>query len=171
MDYITAPKQVEAVYRRARGINDSPYTLLPGQASLFADDEFVGATKIEITPPQGQIEIFLGVDDRIKIEREFIRRDVDKRVVSGRRRIFYGYEIRLENLLTELAQVTIYDKMPVPRHEYVKVKLDFTDPKPIAQENMNMLTWEMSQKAGELRAISFVFSVEYPQAMELVGLH
>jgi uncharacterized protein (TIGR02231 family) len=170
LDYVTAPKQVEAVYRRARGINDSPYTLLPGLANLFAEGEFVGATKIEIIPPQGIIEIFLGVEDCIKVEREFIRRDIDKRVVGARRRIFFGYEINLENLLEEQAHLTVHDQMPVPRHEDVKVKLEFADPKPISQENMNMLTWEISQEARQKRAIRFVFSVDYPQTMELVGL-
>jgi uncharacterized protein (TIGR02231 family) len=170
LDFVSAPKMVEAAYRRARVINDSPYTLLSGQANLYSDGEFVGVSKIEIVPPQGQIEIFLGIDERIKLERAFIRRDVDKRIVGARRRIFFGYEIRLENLLEQAIEITINDQMPVPRHEDIKVKLEFAAPKPTSHENMNELTWAISQEAREKRTIRFVFSVEYPTAMELIGL-
>ena len=170
LDFVSAPKMVEAAYRRARVINDSPYTLLSGQANLYSDGEFVGVSKIEIVPPQGQIEIFLGIDERIKLERAFIRRDVDKRIVGSRRRIFFGYEIRVENLLEEGIEITVNDQMPVPRHEDIKVKLEFAAPKPTSHENMNELTWEISQEAREKRTIRFVFSVEYPTAMELIGL-
>ena len=60
--------------------------------------------------------------------------------------------------------------MPVSRNEDVKVKLEFADPKPSAQEDMNLLTWELTMKASEKRTIRFVFGVEYPQAMQIRGL-
>src|SRR5512138_2203778 len=78
LDYVTAPLLVEAAYRRARVANDSPYTLLPGPANLFAGDEFIGATALELTAPNGEIELYLGVDDRVKVARELKRREVDK---------------------------------------------------------------------------------------------
>lgn len=170
LDYASAPKLVEAVYRQVQVPNDSPYTLLPGPVNLFADEEFIGAIEMEHTPPQGKIELYLGVEDRLKVEREFIRRDVDKKIVGGRRRILFGYEIKVENLLSHQINITIHDQMPLSRNEDVKVKLEFADPKPSAQEDMNILTWELTMKASEKRTIRFVFGVEYPQAMQIWGL-
>ncbi len=89
LDYVAAPRLVQAAYRRAKISNDSPYLLLPGPANLFAGDEFIGVTRIELTPPQGEIELYLGVDDRIAIERELLRRDVDKTLIGGKRRTRY----------------------------------------------------------------------------------
>ena len=170
LDYASAPKLVEVVYRQVQVPNDSPYTLLPGPANLFADEEFIGVMEMELTPPQGKIELYLGVEDRLKVERKLIRRDVDKRVVGSRRRILFGYEIKVENLLSHQINIALFDQMPVSRHEDVKVKLEFADPKPSAQEDMNMLTWELPMKASEKRTIRFVFGVEYPQAMQVLGL-
>jgi len=170
LDYASAPKLVEAVYRQVRVPNDSPYTLLPGPANLFADEEFIGVMEMELTPPQGKIELYLGVEDRLKVEREFIRRDVDKKIVGGRRRILFGYEIKVENLLSLPINIALHDQMPVSRHEDVKVKLEFADPKPSAHEDMNLLTWEFPLRASEKRSIRFVFGVEYPQAMQILGL-
>jgi len=170
LDYVTAPKLVETAYRRAKVTNDSPYTLLPGAANLFAGDEFIGATELELVAPQGEIELYLGADDRVKVERELKRREVDKRLIGDRRRLSYGYEITLENLLPVEAQVILHDQIPVPRHEDVKVKLEFADPKPTQQTELNLLNWELVLAAGESRVVRFDFTVEYPRTMSLMGL-
>jgi uncharacterized protein (TIGR02231 family) len=170
LDYLAAPKLVEAVYRRARLSNNSPYTLLPGPANLFSGDEFIGTTALELVAPQGEIELYLGVDDRIKVERELKRREVDKRLIGGKRRIQYGYEIRLENLLPVLAQVTLRDQIPVSRHEDIKVRLENSDPSPKEQTELNGLEWVFALSPGEKRAVRFDFGVEHLQGMEVAGL-
>jgi uncharacterized protein (TIGR02231 family) len=170
LDYVAAPKLVEAAYRRAKVTNDSPYTLLPGPANLFAGDEFIGATKLELTAPQGEIELYLGVDDRVKVERELKRREVDKKFIGDRRRLRYGYEITLENHLAVKARITLHDQMPVPRHEEIKVRLESAVPKPAEQTELNLLDWEITLAAGEKQAVRFDFTIEHPRAMELVGL-
>lgn len=170
LDYVTAPKLVQAAYRRAKSINDSPYTLLPGAANLFADEEFIGAASLKLTAPQAEIELYLGADDRVKIEREIKRQEVEKTLIGGKRRVHYGYEIRLENLLTTSAQVTVHDQMPVPRHEEIKVRLESAEPKPTQQSELNLLDWELILAAKEKRTIRFDFVVEYPQTLEVFGL-
>jgi uncharacterized protein (TIGR02231 family) len=170
LDYVTAPKLVEAVYRRAQVTNDSPYTLLPGSANLFAGDEFIGATEFELVAPQGELELYLGPDDRIKVERELKRREVDKKLIGDKRRLHYAYEITLENLLPTEAKVTLHDQIPVPRHEDVKVKLASAEPAPDEQSKLNLLDWEFELGSGEKRVVGFGFTVEYPRGMRLTGL-
>jgi len=170
LDYVTAPKLVETAYRRAKVTNDSPYMLLPGAANLFAGDTFIGTTELELVAPQGEVELYLGADERVKVERELKRREVDKRFIGDRRRLSYGYEITLENLLPVEARVILHDQIPVPRHEDVKVKLEFADPKPTQQTELNLLDWELVLAAGESRVVRFDFTVEYPRTMSLMGL-
>jgi uncharacterized protein (TIGR02231 family) len=170
LDYVTAPRLAEAAYRRAKVRNDSPYTLLPGSANLFAGEEFIGATQLEMTAPQGEIELYLGADDRVKVERELKRREVEKTIIGGKRRIHYGYEIRLENLLPVAVALTVHDQMPVPRHEEIKVRLESAEPRPSKQTELNLLDWELSLQAKEKRALRFDFLIEYPQDMEVIGL-
>jgi uncharacterized protein (TIGR02231 family) len=170
LDYVTAPKLVEAVYRRAQVTNDSPYTLLPGPANLFAGDEFIGATELELVAPQGEIELYLGPDDRVKVERELKRREVDKKLIGDKRRLHYAYEITLENLLPTKARVTLHDQIPVSRHEDVKVKLSSVEPEPSEQSELNLLDWELELAPGEKQGVRFGFTIEHPRAMRLTGL-
>jgi len=170
LDYVTAPRLVEAAYRRAKTANDSPYTLLPGSANLFDGDEFIGAAELELTAPNGELELYLGTDDRVRVERELKRREVDKKLIGDRRRLRYGYEITLENLLPVEAKITLHDQIPVPRHEGIKVKLESAEPKPIERTELNLLDWELALKPGEKQIVRFDFTVEHPRDMRVVGL-
>jgi uncharacterized protein (TIGR02231 family) len=170
LDYVTAPKLAEAAYRRAQVTNDSPYTLLPGAVNLFAGDEFVGATELELVAPQGEMELYLGTDDRVRVERELKRREVDKKLIGDKRRLHCAYEIALENLLPTEAKITLHDQIPVARHEDIKVKLASVEPEPTERTELNLLDWELVLAPGEKRIVRFDFTVEHPREMHLTGL-
>jgi uncharacterized protein (TIGR02231 family) len=170
LDYVSAPRLVEAAYRRAKVINDSPHTMLPGAANLFAGDEFIGNTRLELTAAGGEILLYLGADDRITVEREMVRREVDKRLIGGKRRVRYGFEIHLENLLPQGVRLEVHDQFPVPRHEEIKVRLEKAAPEPDERAEMNMLMWGLELGAAEKITLRYDFSVEYPGDMTLHGL-
>lgn len=170
LDYVSAPRLVAAAYRRAKLRNDSPLTLLPGPANLFDGEAFIGAAPLELTPSGGEIELYLGVDDRIKIERELKRREVDKRLIGGKRRLLYAYEIKLENHLPVPVPLTLHDQLPVAKHEDIKVRLESAEPRPSQHSELNLLEWTITLAPGEKRSVRFDFSVEHPQGMEVMGI-
>ena len=169
--YLTAPKREAVCYRRAEIKNDSAYTLLPGRAQLFEGEEYLGATALELVAPSQTFEVALGADERLRVERELVTRDVDKAFVIGdRRRIRYGYTIELENLRDSPQQVTVRDQVPVARDEQIKVKLENADPKPSEQSDLGQLEWTLTLDRGAKRTLRFDFSVEHPRSMDVMGL-
>lgn len=171
LDYVTAPKIEQAAYRRATITNDSQYTLLPGSANIFVGDEYIGATPLELVATQGEMELYLGVEDRVRVERELKRRQVDKTLIGGKRRLHYAYEIKLQNNTSRDITLTIYDQIPVSRHEDIKVKLVSVQPEPKEQSELNILEWKLSLAAGEKSQIRFDFDVEHPPDMQVFGLN
>lgn len=171
LDYVTAPKLDEVAYRRATVRNDSPYSLLPGPAQLFESDEYLGATSLDFVAPNQEFELVLGADERIRVNRELTTRDVEKAFIVGdRKRIRYGYCIELENLRDAPQIIHVRDQLPVPRDEQIRVKLEASDPRPTEHTHLNQLEWKMTVAAGAKPAIRFDFSIEYPRAMDVVGL-
>lgn len=170
LDYVAVPKLVAAAYRRAKVTNDSAYTLLPGSVSLFAGEEFIGTTELELIPPGGEIELHLGVDDRVKVHRELLRRDVDKRLLGDERRLRYAYQVQVENLLPVEARVTVYDQIPVAQHEAIKVKFEQSLPKPDEQSDLGIMRWDLTLAPKEQRTIIFDFTVVHPRSMVVQGL-
>jgi uncharacterized protein (TIGR02231 family) len=170
LNYQATPKLSQAVYRQAVLENNSNYTLLPGIANIIIGDEYVGSISFELTVPGEKFEVFLGNDNRIKVERELKRRDIDKRMLWGKRHIILGYQIKIESLLHHQAVVTIYDQIPTPTNEDIKVKLESATPKPAEQTKLNQLVWNLVLEPKETRVIDFEFSIDAPPGKEIFGL-
>ncbi|MEM7334311.1 MAG: mucoidy inhibitor MuiA family protein [Chloroflexota bacterium] len=170
MDYVTIPKHTDAVYRRATAKNSSDAPWLAGQANLFVDDEFIGKTKIAYTAKGGDLELLLGVEDRITIKREMTRRDVDKKMLSDQRRIRFGYEIEVENLLETAVILELQDHIPVSRHEQIKVKLQKANPEPKEVSELNLMEWALPLSNKQKVTISYEFTVEHPRSLQVMGL-
>ncbi len=170
LEYLSTPKLVQAVFRRARVENSSPYTLLPGEANVLVGDEYVGTTLFGLTVPGGTIQLDLGNDSRIKVERDLKRRDIDKRWIGNRQHFVFGYEISLENMLPVNAKVTLYDQIPMPDHNDIKVKMENVTPKPTEHSELNQLMWTLDLEPKEKRTIRYDFSIDSPEGMNILGL-
>ncbi|MCB0034636.1 MAG: mucoidy inhibitor MuiA family protein, partial [Anaerolineales bacterium] len=123
IDYVAIPKHTDAVFRRVKVTNESDSPLLAGSVNLFVQDEYIGKNQLEYTAVGGELELLLGVEERLTIGRELVKREVDKRFLSDKRRLRYGYEITIENLLESKVNVTLQDHIPVSRHEEIKISL------------------------------------------------
>lgn len=169
LDFLTAPRRTSYAYRRATIANQSEYILLPGQLNIFWGAEYIGTSQLKNVAPGQEFEAFLGIDERVRVERKLITHEIDKRLLGNRRRMEFGYRITLENLLPQAIRITTRDQIPVSRHEDVKVQLTRANPPP-AEEELGILKWELSLPPREKRDIEFEFMVESPKEMTLVGL-
>lgn len=169
-EYVTAPKLETAAYRLVKSKNDSPYLLLPGKAQLFIADDYIGAIHLELTAPNETLKLYFGTDDRIRVKRELINRETDKKFMADKRILRYAYEIKLENHTGEPQNITVHDQIPVPRHENIKVKLEETNPKITGKDELQRLKWNLNLKAAETRQLRYNFSIEYPRDMKIQGL-
>jgi uncharacterized protein (TIGR02231 family) len=170
LDYLAAPKIAAEAYLRATITNTSAYTLLPGEASIFHEDEFVGKTKIYLTAPNEEFEVQLGVDDRIKIERELVNREASKRFIGSAQRIAYTYRITVTNLLPTSAKINVLDQYPIPREESIKIQHDKVQPAPTEQTDLGVLTWTFDLAPNAKQEISLAFTVEHPRDAVITGL-
>lgn len=170
MDFLSVPRHTDAVYRRARLTNSTGAPLLPGPVNLYVGDEYIGQNRLDYTPGGGEVELVLGVEERITVKRELVRRDVDKRLLRDVRQVAYGYEIKLENLLNAPARVTVQDQYPVSRHEQIKVRLDRVAPEPEEQSDLHILKWQLDMAPAEKKTIRYEYQVEHPRALRVVGL-
>lgn len=170
LDYWIVPKLAAEAYLRATITNTSATTLLPGEALIYHEDAFVGKTMIKTVVSGEKFEAQLGVDDRIRVKRDLIQREMNKRLIGGNRQVHYRYRITLKNLLPTPAKVTVMDQIPMGGHEQIKVKLSEANPAPVEQTPLNLLKWELSLRPDEQREIFFAYTVENPADMTVLGL-
>lgn len=172
LDYVTAPRQGDDVLRRATVANDTQLQFLPGQGNVFVGDTFIGRTEIERVAPSETFELALGVDDRVKVTRDLVRRDVDKTFVGDKRRMLFAYRIQVECHLASPQSIVVLDQFPLSRHEQIKVRLDSIspDPNPSDDSGMNILEWGLTVAPGERQIIDYAFLIEYPRSLHITGL-
>ncbi|HUT18163.1 MAG TPA: mucoidy inhibitor MuiA family protein [Anaerolineae bacterium] len=169
-DYLAVPKLVGEVYRRAKVQNDSALTLLPGQVRLFHGGEFVGRASLPKVAPQETFETTMGIEDRVVVERELVRREVGKQLIGDRRITHLAYEIEAQNLLPGPVDLVVKDQLPVAASEEIKVRLEEIDPQPDEQTEQGELTWRLHLASEEARTLRFGFSVAAPRGDAVWGL-
>lgn len=170
IDYLVVPAIAPEAYIRATVTNTSQLLMLPGAAQVFHGGEFIGKTHIGTIAPGEELEVHLGVDDRIRVERDLKRRSASKAILGGVRTIDMAYEIELENHRRAPARVEVHDHIPLSQDGDVKVKLREVTPKPAEQDDLGELRWQIEIGPGEKTMIRFGFTVEHPAGAQLYGL-
>lgn len=169
LGYVTAPVLAEEAYLRATVVNTSEHALRPGRASVFHDAEFVGTTSLEAWAPGEDLELALGVDDRIRIERELVRRTASKATLSGQKRREAEYKITVGNHGPRAAVVTVLDQAPVSRDDTITVKDIRTSPDPVETSALGEFTWKLTLAPGETGVVTLAYRVDAAKGVELAG--
>ena len=176
MDYVAAPVIASGAHLRATATNTTGQVLLPGGLHIFhagpSGDEYVGATKLDLTAENAELKLYLGVDDNVTVKRELIERDTDKGSLlqSGIRRITFGFRVTLSNRTAATQRVVLKDRLPVPRHERIKLRVLDLRPQPSARTKLDQLTWELQLAPNEERRVEWRFVVESPADLDMIGL-
>ena len=170
IDFVTVPKLVPEVYRRAKVVNDSEVLLLPGPMSLFHSGEYVGSASLSRIAPGERFEATLGLEDRITVERKLTLQEVGKQLIGDRRVRRYAYEIAAQNLLSEQVSLVIKDQLPIAGPEDVRVRMEDVQPTPTRQSDQGELCWEMALDSQAKATIRFEFAVTVPRGRVVVGL-
>ena len=171
LDYFCAPKADEHAFVRAKFKNSSEFLMLPGEVSLYHAQDFVGTRETETVAPNEQVELFLGAEPRLRVERKETQREVNKAGLMGSNAgARFAYRITIDNPSLDAARVTVLDQIPVAQDRSIKVELREASPKPSEQNAQGELTWNLEIKKGDKPAIDFGFTVEYPKDLRIVGL-
>jgi hypothetical protein len=141
-------------------------------AALFQSEAYVGATKLEKIASGEEFQLFVGIDDRIRVKRDLREKEVDKGSIlqSNIRRITYTYRTEIHNYLPTPERITLRDRLPVPQHERVKVRALDIRPQPDERTKLDLLTWEFVLQPDQERVFEIRFSVEHPADMVVTNM-
>ncbi|KAG8712940.1 hypothetical protein FRC08_013900 [Ceratobasidium sp. 394] len=73
LEWVCLPREKESVFLRCKVVNSSEFTLLPGEASVFMDDNFVSKSRIEHVAPNDSFKTSLGVDSALRVTYPSVR--------------------------------------------------------------------------------------------------
>ena len=169
--WFTIPKLVQNVFLKASMKNPFTFPLLSGPISVFFDQKLVGTASVN-TPvlADGELELSLGIDEGIKIERKLIKKYTDYAgLLTKETTINFEYAIEITNGKSKEITLDLNDQFPISRNEKIKVEPQL--PKGDATVNEEgKISWKITLAPGAKKVIPVKFSVSYPKELSVSGL-
>ncbi|MBW0114018.1 DUF4139 domain-containing protein [Pseudonocardia abyssalis] len=169
LDHLVVPVLGPDVHLRATVVNTSGHVLPAGPVSTFLADAYVGTTALETTAPDGEIELALGVDDRVVVERALESRTVHKARFGAQRGAVQRWRTTVTNRRPAQARVVVRDRLPVSRAAEVKVVEVELVPEPAERDDLGRCEWVARIPPGGRWELSVRYGVEHPKDVDVTG--
>ncbi len=164
------PFSSPGVFIVAQSRNTSDYSLLPGQASLFLDGDFMRKITIPMTATGDSLKIAYGTDPWMTAERQLVKR-MRSTTWDNKIRIEYHYRTVLRNLHKKPVTVTVVDRVPVSQDKRIKVKTVEIEPEPARIEpEIGKITWDIRVSQDGADTLKLGYIIEYPKGIIIPGI-
>jgi len=138
------------------------YDLIPGSATLFYNNTYVGRTDIFSNITDDTLQISLGRDRGVIVDQEKKRDLSTTKKVGGNIKKNFVYEISAKNTNKEEITIVIMDRVPVSRRNDIVVTLGELEGANYNKET-GILRWTKTIPAGGKVTIQFDYEVKYPK--------
>ena len=164
--HVAVPVLTDAVYIRGKLTNASPYQILPGAASIFMDQDYVGPTRLDAIAPNGTFELHFGIDRTVAVSRTLVKKETSKTgLFAGGRRTSYDYRIEIDNNAGKAITLELWDRYPVSRTDQIQIDLVDVTP-PLAadadyvdeEKPQGLLKWNLNVPATAKDAAAMVIT-------------
>ncbi len=160
--YSTAPKIDNDVFLIAQLADWSQYSLLEGESNLYFEDGFVGRSILNAGSLQDTLEISMGRDRSIVIQRDKKEEFSKKRSIGSNITESRGYEITVRNNKSQPISLLVQDQIPISVNSEITVSaLDISGGKLDSQTGI--VTWEISVAPGQQQKLNLHYEVKYPK--------
>jgi hypothetical protein len=173
--YKAVPVLSKNVYRLADMVNKSNMVLLPGEATMYQGNDFVGRMTLPLVAVGEEFTAGFGVDPQMQIQRQLL--DQTKSTQGGNQVMKYEYRILVNSYKTEKVTLQVWDRLPLPSEtEAVGVSLLKTSPE-VSKDALylrecrpyNLLRWDLEVEPGmngeKALAINYEFRMELDKQM------
>jgi len=167
--YTVVPKLDNDAFLMAKISDWGQYDLLAGSANLFFAGTYVGKTYINPDQTSDTLELSMGRDSHIIIERNVLKDFTSKKLIGGAQKESYGYEIMIKNTKKNAVSLKIVDQIPVSSHKDIEVEI-LDQGGATFNKVSGELTWDITIEPGASVKKKFSYNIKYPKDKKVRGL-
>jgi uncharacterized protein (TIGR02231 family) len=167
--YKAVPVLTPHVYRQANLTNKSKYVLLPGEATMYHGNDFVGRMNLPLVAIGEEFTIGFGAEPQLQVQRQML--DKTRSMQGGNQILKFDYRILISSYKAEKVKVQVWDRLPHAENEALGVSLLKATPElckdPVYEREEranNLLRWDLEvepeMKGEKARKISYEFKLE-----------
>jgi len=160
--YYCVPKLSLDAFLQARITGWEELNLLAGNVNIFFDGTYVGKSYINPQNLSDTLDISLGKDKSIIVERTKIKDKTGKKIFGSYKKMNVGWKISIRNNKLEKVNITIQDQLPLSRIDEIEVELNASDGAKYNKEK-GFLTWDLEIAAKKSISKQFDYTVKYPK--------
>lgn len=168
-DHLTIPKKEPEAFLIAKLSDWEASDLFPGRASVQYAGRYVGKTMIDPGITQDTLEVSLGRDKGVNIEREKVKDKTSSQIIGSKKTLETAIDIKIKNRRSEKIDIRVKDQIPLSKREDVEVSLEERSGAEYDEES-GELSWRLSIEAGKSETLRFAFSIKYPKELHPSGL-
>ncbi len=128
--YVVVPRESREVFRYVALANPLGEPLLPGPLDVYVGDRFSTSRAMPSTPAGDRLELGLGVEDAIEVARNTSFEERTTGLMRGGLDLVHEVEVEIENHLTQVAELEVRERMPVPADGEDDVEVEVAEVSP-----------------------------------------
>ena len=165
--YTAIPKLDKDAFLLAEMADWSKYSLLEGESNLYFEDGFVGRSILNPAALQDTLQISMGRDRSLVMQREKVNQFSKKRTIGSNITESRGYEITLKNNKSQAVTLQVKDQIPVSVNSAIEVTTGELSGG-ILDPLTGIVTWEITLAPGAQQKISLRYEVKYPKSERII---
>lgn len=165
--YYCVPKVEKDAFLIANIVDWEKYNLMEGEANLFFEDTYVGKTLMDVRYASDTLEISLGRDKKVSVNREKIKDFTDKQFISNKKEETRAWKTTVKNNKNQAINMIILDQVPVSTNEEIEVNVQTISG---AKRNLDTgeVKWIFELKPNDKKDLELKYSVKYPKNRNLI---
>lgn len=160
--YYAAPKVEKEAFLLAEIKEYSKFNLLPGEANIIFEGMYVGKTNINPNQTSDTLNLSMGRDKKIAVNREKIADKSGTKFFSSFKEQTFTYEITVKNNKKEAIEMLLKDQYPISTDKEITIELTDNGKAKVNAET-GILTWDIKLGAGESKKYRITYKVKYPK--------
>ena len=160
------PKVSPYVYQALKFENPAAYPLLKGTLHTFRGSAYVGDAPLAYAAPGEPMEVSLGIDENLRVERT-IQTEKDRKpgIFGGNQRFERHYRIRVHNRTRRRQTIEVRENIPVSKDEAIEVEMNQEKTSKGAKVDAlrGFVAWPLKVRAGKSSAVDLAYTIAFPK--------
>jgi hypothetical protein len=164
--YYCAPRFNTDVFLTAQMTDWESLNLLEGQANIFFEGTFVGTSLLDAKFVGDTLDISLGRDKRIVVDRVKEKEFSKYKIVGNEASKSVKWVISVKNNKDVPINLILEDQFPLTNDSQIQIESDEVQ-NGVVDETTGIITWDLKLAGGKMGEVSFKYKVTYPVGNEV----
>ncbi len=165
--YYCVPKIDKDAFLIANIVDWEKYNLLEGEANVFFEGTYVGKTLMDVRFASDTLEISLGRDKKVSVNREKIKDFTNKQFIGNKKEETRAWKTTVKNNKAQDINMIILDQVPVSTMEEIEVNIQNTSGAKLDSET-GEIKWKFKLGSNDKKEFDLKYSVKYPKNRNLI---